>query len=81
MIDEDDDPMCEVISDEEYEELQEEHEDGCHVKDGEADAPHVDKNHPFKLTWKDDFDSLDEGRWKKTDNSSWSSNNATFMAS
>jgi len=37
--------------------------------------------HPFKLAWKDDFNSLDESRWEKTNDSSFGENDATFMAS
>ena len=37
--------------------------------------------HPFKLKWKDDFDSFDESRWSKSDDWTFGGNRATYHAS
>ena len=38
----------------------------------------ADQSHPFKFTWRDDFDTLDESRWKVSDNWTFNENDVTF---
>jgi hypothetical protein len=46
-----------------------------------ASTPGANKDHPFKKVWRDDFDSFDYGRWKKSQNWSFNDNLVTFMES
>ena len=39
----------------------------------------VSSDHPFKFTWKDDFDTFDESRWKKSHRWSFHDNLTIFM--
>ena len=41
----------------------------------------VNFNHPFKQTWKDDFNTFDESRWFTKNNWTFPGNQCTFMDS
>jgi hypothetical protein len=41
----------------------------------------ADRNHPFKFTWRDDFDTFDESRWLASDHFTFDVNNSMFMES
>jgi len=38
----------------------------------------ADQSHPFKFGWRDDFDTLDESRWKVSENWTFQENDVTF---
>jgi len=44
-----------------------------------TDGANVD--HPFEFSWRDDFNSFDDSRWKKSENWSFNDNLVTFMES
>lgn len=46
-----------------------------------ATTENANQYHPFKLTWRDDFNSFNDSRWIKTDDASFGENDATFWAS
>merc|ERR1712110_110170 len=45
-----------------------------------ASTDGADVHHPFKKTWKDDFDAFDNSRWNKSNNWSFTGNETDFMA-
>lgn len=50
-----------------------------YVPESEWDTtPGANYWHPFKFSWRDDFDYLDQSRWHVSDNWTFGSNNATF---
>jgi hypothetical protein len=44
-------------------------------------TPGANKDHPFKFSWKDDFDTLDESRWYVSENWTFDANRVTFRES
>ena len=50
-----------------------------YVPESEWDTtPGANYWHPFKFSWRDDFDYLDQSRWHVSDNWTFGSNNVTF---
>jgi hypothetical protein len=44
-------------------------------------TPEANQWHPFKQTWKDDFDTFDENRWTASENWTFPVNEVTFWKS
>jgi len=44
-------------------------------------TPGADEDHPFKQTWKDEFDTFDTNRWEASEAWSFNDNLTTFYRS